>query len=153
VCTGERAPRPPSTAAYTQPRGPVAQLVEQGTFNPKVAGSIPARPMPDVATVTARLAGTSFELGKALDTPTVACAESGSLRPDRWDWLEVREYLVLKDDGKTERFPVLDGDVAQARLRAALVQRPTDSAVVVTEDAYIRVRLEPPSEHGRPAVG
>ena len=25
--------------------GPVAQLVEQGTFNPKVAGSIPARPM------------------------------------------------------------------------------------------------------------
>ena len=25
-------------------RGPVAQLVEQGTFNPKVAGSIPARP-------------------------------------------------------------------------------------------------------------
>jgi hypothetical protein len=26
------------------PRGPVAQLAEQGTFNPKVAGSIPARP-------------------------------------------------------------------------------------------------------------
>jgi hypothetical protein len=25
--------------------GPVAQLGEQGTFNPKVAGSIPARPM------------------------------------------------------------------------------------------------------------
>ena len=28
------------------PSGPVAQLVEQGTFNPKVAGSIPARPIP-----------------------------------------------------------------------------------------------------------
>jgi hypothetical protein len=27
--------------------GPVAQLVEQGTFNPKVAGSIPARPISD----------------------------------------------------------------------------------------------------------
>jgi hypothetical protein len=27
-------------------RGPLAQLVEQGTFNPKVAGSIPARPIP-----------------------------------------------------------------------------------------------------------
>src|SRR5689334_24893704 len=26
-------------------RGPVAQLVEQGTFNPKVAGSRPARPI------------------------------------------------------------------------------------------------------------
>jgi hypothetical protein len=25
--------------------GPVAQLVEQGTFNPKVAGSSPARPI------------------------------------------------------------------------------------------------------------
>ena len=30
---------------YTEPSGPVAQLVEQGTFNPKVAGSIPARPI------------------------------------------------------------------------------------------------------------
>ncbi len=28
-----------------QYRGPVAQLVEQGTFNPKVTGSIPVRPM------------------------------------------------------------------------------------------------------------
>ena len=31
--------------SYTRPEGPVAQLVEQGTFNPKVAGSIPARPI------------------------------------------------------------------------------------------------------------
>jgi hypothetical protein len=29
-----------------RPRGPLAQLVEQGTLNPKVAGSIPARPTP-----------------------------------------------------------------------------------------------------------
>ena len=92
------------------------------------------------------------QLGKALDTLAAACAESRSLRPDRWDWLEVREYLVLKYDGKTERFPVLDGDVAQARLRAALVQRPNDSVVVVTDDAYIRVRPEPPID-GRPTVG
>ena len=34
----------PATAPYTQPVGPLAQLVEQGTFNPKVAGSNPARP-------------------------------------------------------------------------------------------------------------
>ena len=59
-----------------------------------------------------------------LDTACVACAESRSPRPDRWDWLEVREYLVLMFDGTTVRFPVRDGDVAQARLRAALVQRP-----------------------------
>jgi hypothetical protein len=57
--------------------------------------------------------------------------------------LEVREYLVLKHDGTTVRFPVRDGNVAQARLRAALSQRPDDSVVVVTEDAYIRVAAEP----------
>src|SRR3954454_11522633 len=37
-----------STAVAGRPYnrlGPLAQLVEQGTFNPKVAGSIPARPM------------------------------------------------------------------------------------------------------------
>ena len=62
-----------------------------------------------------------------------------SLRPDRWDWLEVREYLVLKFDGRTVRYPVQDGDVAQARLRAALSQRPNDEVVVVTDDAYFRV--------------
>jgi hypothetical protein len=30
---------------YTRTTGPVAQPVEQGTFNPKVAGSNPARPI------------------------------------------------------------------------------------------------------------
>ncbi len=29
----------------TQQNGPVAQLVEQGTFNPKVTGSTPVRPI------------------------------------------------------------------------------------------------------------
>lgn len=76
---------------------------------------------------------------RALDTPSVVCAESRSLRPDRWDWLEIREYLVLRFDGTTVRFPVRDGDVAQARLRAALTQRPQDCVVAVTDDAYIRV--------------
>ena len=32
-------------ATMAAPFGPLAQLVEQGTLNPKVAGSIPARPM------------------------------------------------------------------------------------------------------------
>jgi hypothetical protein len=53
--------------------------------------------------------------------------------------VEIREYLVLKYDGKTERFPVRDGDIAQARLRAALTQRPDDYVVAVTDDAFIRV--------------
>jgi hypothetical protein len=52
--------------------------------------------------------------------------------------VEVREYL-LKHDGKTERFPVRDGDVAQAQLRTALARRPDDRVVAVTEDAYIRL--------------
>ena len=53
--------------------------------------------------------------------------------------MEIREYLVLRFDGTTVRFPVRDGEVAQARLRAALTQRPEDCVVAVTEDAYIRV--------------
>jgi hypothetical protein len=53
--------------------------------------------------------------------------------------VEIREYLVLRFDGTTVRFPVRDGDVAQARLRAALSQRPEDCVVAVTEDAYVRV--------------
>jgi hypothetical protein len=50
----------------------------------------------------------------------------------------IHEVLVLKSDGRTERFPVTDGDVAQAELRASLCQRPGDDLVVVTEHAYIR---------------
>jgi hypothetical protein len=51
----------------------------------------------------------------------------------------VREYLVLKLDGTTVRYPVRDGDVGQARLRASLSQRPEDEIVVVTDDAYFRL--------------
>jgi hypothetical protein len=53
--------------------------------------------------------------------------------------VEIREYLVLRFDGTTVRFPVRDGDVDQARLRAALTQRSEDCVVAVTDDAYIRV--------------
>jgi hypothetical protein len=63
--------------------------------------------------------------------------------------VDVREYLVLKYDGNTVRFPVTNGDAAQALLRASLVQRPDDCVVAVTADAYIRVR--PGSEHRSPA--
>src|SRR5436190_13700575 len=43
----QRLPRQPidEAARTLSAEGPVAQSVEQGTFNPKVAGSIPARPM------------------------------------------------------------------------------------------------------------
>jgi hypothetical protein len=60
--------------------------------------------------------------------------------------LEIREYLVLKYDGTTVRFPVRDGDVAQARLRAALTQHPNDDVVAVTEDAYIRLGSDSPPD-------
>ena len=52
--------------------------------------------------------------------------------------MEIHELLVLKRDGRVERFLVTDGDVAQAELRASLCQRPGDDLVVVTEHAYIR---------------
>lgn len=63
--------------------------------------------------------------------------------------VEIREYLVLKYDGNTVRFPVRDGDVAQARLRAALTQRPDDCVVAVTEDAFIRVGADSASDDQR----
>jgi len=53
--------------------------------------------------------------------------------------MEIREYLVLRFDGTTVRFPVRNGDVARARLRAALSQHPEDRVVAVTEHAYVRV--------------
>lgn len=88
---------------------------------------------------------------KLLTQPLLSAQNSAPLRPDRWNWLEIREYLVLKHDGKTVRFPVRDGDVAQARLRAALTQHPDDSVVAVTEDAYIRVGPDLATD-GRPLV-
>lgn len=63
--------------------------------------------------------------------------------------MEIREYLVLKYDGNTVRFPVRDGDVAQARLRASLTQRPDDCVVAVTEDAFIRVGPESAADDER----
>jgi hypothetical protein len=59
--------------------------------------------------------------------------------------VEIHEYLVLKYDGKVERFPVLDGDVAQAKVRASLCQLPGDCLVAVTEDAYIRLQPNVPA--------
>jgi hypothetical protein len=60
------------------------------------------------------------------------------------DLVEIHEVLLLKNDGRTERFRVTDGDVAQAELRASLCKRPDDELVVVTEHAYIRSK---PTEH------
>jgi hypothetical protein len=56
--------------------------------------------------------------------------------------VEVREYLVLKYNGTTERFPVRGGDLGQAQLRVALCRHPGDSVVAVTDDAYIIVRSD-----------
>jgi len=54
---------------------------------------------------------------------------------------ELREFLVLKSDGKVEHFPVVDGDVAQAKVRASLCQRPGDSLVAVRSDgAHIQIQ-------------
>ena len=49
-CRGDRAPRPPTTSSgplrstYAGGPGPLAQLVEQWTFNPSVVGSSPTGP-------------------------------------------------------------------------------------------------------------
>jgi hypothetical protein len=45
--------------AFTLAVGPVAQLVEQGTFNPKVTGSIPVRPIHTVTPAASHRARTT----------------------------------------------------------------------------------------------
>jgi hypothetical protein len=45
ACSSVARPNQPARPLQHCARGPVAQLVEQGTFNPKVAGSRPARPI------------------------------------------------------------------------------------------------------------
>jgi len=54
--------------------------------------------------------------------------------------VDVHEYLVLKHDGTTARFPVIDGDAAQAQLRAALSTHATERVVAVNENVYMPVR-------------
>ena len=43
--TGPDGRRAGRNVDYSSTEGPLAQLVEQGTFNPKVLGSSPRRPM------------------------------------------------------------------------------------------------------------
>jgi hypothetical protein len=64
-----------------------------------------------------------------------------------WILVEIHELLVLKEDGSVEHFRVSDGDVAQAKLRASLCQRPGDSLVVVTQHAYIRSGSSSGADH------
>ena len=81
----------------TRPCGPLAQLVEQGTLNPKVEGSNPSRPIPETSCSRARLAsglwaasvagwargnvwGNGRPYGVALRQRDVGDPEDGSLR-------------------------------------------------------------------------
>jgi hypothetical protein len=60
-------------------RGPVAQLVEQGTFNPKAAGSNPARPMrfAGISSKETTCASTKRRKGCAsLPIPAARCGSS-----------------------------------------------------------------------------
>jgi hypothetical protein len=57
--------------------------------------------------------------------------------------VEVHGLRVLKSDGNVEDYPVLGGDVEQARLRAALSQRPGDFLIALTDHAYIKVSPVP----------
>jgi hypothetical protein len=50
--------------------------------------------------------------------------------------VEIREYLLLKYDGTVERFPLTDGNFAQAQVRAFLCQHPGDDVVAVTDDSW-----------------
>lgn len=53
--------------------------------------------------------------------------------------MAISELRLMKHDGTVEHFPVANGDLAQAELRASLSQHPGDIRVAVTEHAFIRV--------------
>ena len=55
------------------------------------------------------------------------------------DLVGIHEYLVLKYDGTTAHFPVVDGDREQAETRASLCRLPGDCIVAVTEHSYVCV--------------
>ena len=57
-------PLPRRALGHTRTPGPVAQLVEQGTFNPKVTGSIPVRPITDIAQTVSGECGTASMSGQ-----------------------------------------------------------------------------------------
>jgi hypothetical protein len=92
----------------------------------------------------ARARPLTFVRGGAQNRPP--CGPRSGVNP-----VEIHEYLVLKYDGKVARFPVFDGDVAQAKVRASLCQLPGDCLVLVTDDAYIRLKPEVPA--GQPSNG
>src|SRR5919108_6482799 len=60
---------------YAPALGPLAQLVEQGTLNPKVAGSIPARPI--AVRKPARFAGHDASERLLVSIPPATAAEAG----------------------------------------------------------------------------
>ena len=57
--------------------------------------------------------GPPTRVTRALDTASVVCAESRSLRPESVGLVEIREHLVLRFDGATVRF--LSGTVMLLR--------------------------------------
>ena len=57
--------------------------------------------------------------------------------------VEIHELRVIRRDGGIDSFPVTDGDLAQAQLRASLSQHPGDLRVAVTDHAFIRVDSAP----------
>ena len=71
--------------------GPVAQLVEQGTFNPKVAGSNPARPI------------LSNPLFKPNPRPALAHAGAGKAEGATWSLLTTSTFRACAGKGGTRR--------------------------------------------------
>ena len=74
-----------------------------------------------------------------LDFSAAAAENRAPCGPVWWSEWTSASTSFSGTTASTLRFPVRDGDVDQARLRAALTQRPNDDVVAVTADAYIRV--------------
>src|SRR6266540_670232 len=85
---------------HTLGGGPVAQLVEQGTFNPKVAGSSPARPTSKKLQTWSRLLSRLRVAGECPNrVPKMGRSHSHSNEPRRWRFtLALRSPLGRRRD-------------------------------------------------------
>ena len=113
---------------YTTRRcGPLAQLVEQGTLNPKVVGSIPTRPTPDLRVpqhvaiqnpITSDVESHRQASSETADAGVRFLAEAGEALAESLDWeatLVRVAHLAVPTLGDWCIVDVLEGDGATVR--------------------------------------
>src|SRR5260221_3783104 len=142
------------TLRYAAFHGPLAQLVEQGTLNPKVEGSIPSRPMTDgkaplEATRAWPQAATRSSLRKL--HVHVRSEDVGFLVPDGWRCAAPAEHDVSRRECRdTERVAGPDRLVSELRRHLLCRSEPAsfDRERAEVHGVAERIRIRQPADVG-----